>query len=176
MTNSLTSFATSTLSMSTREIAELTGKEHYTVLRDFCDVCEALEIGADSFAASYLSEQNKPTLMYELPKKLTTTLVSGYSIKMRHKIVERWMELEAAKPSFAIPTTLVEALRLALEGAEKLEAAMVQVESMKPAVEFVERLGCLRNILKIRDPTSSIPSRRSPRAPLGCPRMIEGGA
>ena len=71
---------------------------------------------------------------------------------------------------------IVEALRLALEGAEKLEAAMVQVESLKPAVEFVERLGCLRNILKIRDPTSSIPSRRSPRAPLGCPRMIEGGA
>ena len=34
----------------------------------------------------------------------------------------------------------------------------------------------LRNILKIRGPTSSIPTRRSPRGPLGCPRMIEGGA
>ena len=136
MTNSqLTSFAsTSTLSMSTREIAELTGKRHDNVLADFRDMCEALELGLLSFQDTYIHQQNGQTYIhYVLPKDLTTTLVSGYSIPMRHKIVQRWMELEAAKPSFAIPTTLVEALRLALEGAEKLEAAMVQVESMKPA-------------------------------------------
>ena len=132
MTNQLTSFATTTLFMSTREIAELTGKRHNNVIADFRDMCEALEIGELKFQSSYLSEQNKPTLMYELPKDLTTTLVSGYSIPMRHKIVQRWMELEAVKPTIAIPTTLVEALRLALEGAEKLEAALVQVETMKP--------------------------------------------
>jgi hypothetical protein len=34
---------------------------------------QALEIGSLSFQASYLSEQNKPTLMYILPKDLTTT-------------------------------------------------------------------------------------------------------
>ena len=91
MTNQLSTFAASpALSMSTREIAELTGKQHAHVMRDFNDVCEALEIGASSFGASYLSEQNKLLPMFNLPKDLTTTLVSGYSIPMRHAIVKRW--------------------------------------------------------------------------------------
>ena len=93
--------------MSTREIAELTGKRHDHVMRDFREVCEALEITAPSFGASYIDSTGRTLPMFNLPKDLTTTLVSGYSIPMRHKIVQRWMELEAAKPSFAIPTTLV---------------------------------------------------------------------
>ena len=44
MNNQLTSLATSTLSMSTVEIAELTGKLHAHVLRDFREVCQTLEI------------------------------------------------------------------------------------------------------------------------------------
>ena len=90
MTNSLTSFATSTLSMSTREIAELTGKRHDNVMRDFRDVCEALELGLLSFEDTSVNPQNGQTyIQYLLPKDLTTTLVSGYSIPMRHKIVMR---------------------------------------------------------------------------------------
>jgi len=90
--------------MSTREIAELTGKEHKNVMRDFRDVCEALEIEGLSFERYYIAANGKTNPEYLLPKDLTTTLVSGYSIPMRHKIVMRWFELEAAKPAFAIPT------------------------------------------------------------------------
>jgi len=90
MTNSqLTSFATSTLSMSTREIAELTGKDHKHVMRDFRDMCEALEITESSFGLSYKDSTGRTLPMYSLPKDLTTTLISGYSIPMRHKIVQR---------------------------------------------------------------------------------------
>lgn len=32
--------------------------------------------------------------MYQLPKDLTLTLVAGYSVPLRHRIVTRWMELE----------------------------------------------------------------------------------
>ena len=86
----MTSFAASTLSMSTREIAELTGKRHDNVLRDFRDVCEALELGLLSFEDTSVNPQNGQTyIQYLLPKDLTTTLVSGYSIPMRHKIVMR---------------------------------------------------------------------------------------
>ena len=79
--------------MSTREIAELTGKDHRNVMRDFRDVCEALEIGVLSFEQTHVNQQNGQTYVhYVLPKDLTTTLVSGYSIPMRHKIVMRWFE------------------------------------------------------------------------------------
>ena len=70
--------------MSTREIAELTGKRHDHVMRDFRDVCDALEIDAPSFRAVYLAGNGEERPLFNLPKDLTTTLVSGYSIPMRH--------------------------------------------------------------------------------------------
>ena len=39
----------------TREIAELTGKRPDSVMRDFREVCEALEITELSFQSSYLA-------------------------------------------------------------------------------------------------------------------------
>lgn len=130
--------------MSSREIAELTGKDHKHVLRDIRDVLDQLEIDSAQFWAQYIDSTGRSLSMFNLPKDLTTTLVSGYSIPMRHKIVTRWMELES-KQAHALPQTFTQALRLALEKAEQLEvaqaqlgAALVQVEAMKPAVEFVE--------------------------------------
>ena len=144
--------------MSTREIAELTGKRHDNVLADFRDMCEALELGLLSFQDTYIHQQNGQTYIhYVLPKDLTTTLVSGYSIPMRHKIVQRWMELEAVKPAFEIPTTLVEALRLALEGAEKLEVTEFHSKNPRPYLEYSPR---------------SIP----PCPPLDFSRITRGGA
>ena len=99
-----------TLTMTSREIAELTGKLHQDVLRDTRNMLDQLEIGASNFAASYLSEQNKALTMFSLPKDLTITLVSGYSVVMRHRIVTRWMELEATAPaSPAIPQNFAQA-------------------------------------------------------------------
>ncbi len=73
--------------MSTREIAELTGKDHKHVMRDLRDDCEALEIDASSFGSMYLDAYSCEKPEYVLPKDLTTTLASGYSIPMLHKIV-----------------------------------------------------------------------------------------
>jgi len=78
--------------MSTREIAELTGKAHTNVIRDFREVCEALEIAAPSFGVGYLDANGQQRIQYSLPKDMALILVSGYSIPMRHKIVMRWFE------------------------------------------------------------------------------------
>ena len=119
-----TSFANTTLSMSTREIAELTGKRHDHVMRDFREMCEALEIAGSKFGLVYLAGNGEERPMYSLPKDLTTTLVSGYSIPMSHKIVTRWIELESkTDTSPALPTTYREAMMLAVERYEQLEVA-----------------------------------------------------
>lgn len=83
--------------MSTREIAELTGKDHFNVMRDARTMLEQLGMGALSFEGSYLSAQGKPLPLLNLPKDLTLTLVAGYSVPLRHKIMTRLQELEARR-------------------------------------------------------------------------------
>ena len=83
--------------MSSLAIAELTGKEHFHIMRDIKTMLEELEIGESKFGGTYLDVQNKPQPMYSLPKRECYVLVSGYSAKMRAAIVDRWQLLEDAE-------------------------------------------------------------------------------
>lgn len=83
------------LTMNSREIAELTGKEHFNVCRDIRTMLNELKEDQFKFEAVYLDAKGEKRTCYLLPKDLTITLVSGYSTPMRHRIVTRWMELEA---------------------------------------------------------------------------------
>ena len=142
MTNSLITvdaLATTTVTMTTREIAELTGKRHDNVARDFKHMCKEMKIAAEDFEVSYLSPQNKRLPMYSLPKDLTIILVTGYSIRMRHAIIQRMFKLEedlakapvlgfaeslnAAADSESRMTSYREAMMQAIEKVEKAEAA-----------------------------------------------------
>lgn len=89
--------------MSSLEIAEITGKRHDRVLKDARKMLEELgSIGvvktdASSFVeTSYQNSQNKAQPMVILDKELTFTLITGYSVKLRHLIVKRWLELEGS--------------------------------------------------------------------------------
>ncbi len=89
--------------MSSLEIAEVSGKRHDRVLKDARKMLEELgSIGvvktdASSFVeTSYQNSQNKAQPMVILDKELTFTLITGYSVKLRHLIVKRWLELEGS--------------------------------------------------------------------------------
>lgn len=62
-------------------------------------------------------------------------LLTGYSVPLRAKVIDRWRELEAqvAQQAPALPTTFAEALRLAAELEEQKEQLRLQNEAMKPA-------------------------------------------
>jgi len=83
--------------MSSREIAELTGKEHRNVMRDIRNMLEDLGEDVLKFERIYLDAYGREKPCFHLPKDLTITLVSGYSPVLRHRIVTRWMELEEAQ-------------------------------------------------------------------------------
>lgn len=110
------------LTMSSREIAELTGKEHKNVIRDIRAMLDSLAEG-DGSVLSHVAETKDArgyTAEIALPKDLTLTLVAGYNVKLRKRIIDRWLELEAQQPAApAIPQTLPEALRLAAEAIEE---------------------------------------------------------
>lgn len=87
------------LTMSSREIAELCEKKHQHVKRDIESMCSGLEIDASNFGRIYKDGSNRNQTEYNLPKDLTITLVAGYNVKLRKRIIDRWMELEdASKP------------------------------------------------------------------------------
>ena len=82
-------------SMSSLEIAELTGKEHRNVMSDIRKMLDELNIDAAMFSATYKAGRNNTYECFNLPKRETLILVSGYSVSMRASIIDRWQELEA---------------------------------------------------------------------------------
>lgn len=111
--------------MSSLEIAELTGKRPDNVLADVRKMLKALRKDATEFSGSSQvpGPYGRPLVVFELPKDLTLTLVSGYNVQMRHRIITRWLELEEVnKPAVVVaPRTLSEALFLAATLAAEAE-------------------------------------------------------
>ena len=84
--------------MDSREIAEITGKEHRNVTRDIEEQLGKLEGGVLRFEHTYRNSQNgQEYRCYKLPYRETMILISGYSVELRAAVVDRWMELERAE-------------------------------------------------------------------------------
>ena len=105
------------LTMSSREIAELTGKAHHHVKRDIQAMMIQLEVDVSKFGCIYIDAQNREQTEYLLPKDETICLLSGYDVNARMKIIKRWQELESGLNT--LPQSLPDALRLAADLAEQ---------------------------------------------------------
>ncbi|WP_284733827.1 Rha family transcriptional regulator [Caballeronia sp. INSB1] len=128
--------------MSSREIADLTGKRHDNVMRDIRIMLLDLQ-GIDGvlrFEDTQINQQNDQKYpIFRLPKRETLILVSGYSVAMRARIIDRWQELESrsAQPVMDLsnPAFLRGALLQYTERVIQLEATVAE---QAPAVEFAK--------------------------------------
>jgi phage antirepressor YoqD-like protein len=135
---SFAGIAGNTPTMTSREIAELTGKEHFNVMRDIRTMLAELKEDALKFEAIYLDAINRPQTEYHLDRELTETLLTGYSAVLRRKVIARWRELEAKQAAPVVPQTLSAALRLAADQAEQIELQRIELALAAPKVAFVE--------------------------------------
>ena len=80
--------------MSSREIANLTGKRRPDVKRDIQAMASELKVNVSSFAHIYLDGRNREQTEYLLDREHTDCLLTGYSAGLRMKVIRRWRELE----------------------------------------------------------------------------------
>ena len=136
---SLTAINNDSVTMSSRELAELTGKRHPDVKRDIEVMVNQLNGDVSSFARIYSDSMNRQQTEYCLDRRHVDCLLTGYSPIMRMKVIDRWQELESKQQQTpAVPQTyaaaLLEAGRLALEVEKQAE----QLAIAAPKVAFVD--------------------------------------
>lgn len=146
--------------MSSRDIAELTGREHDNVRRDIRNLAEALSLTFEE--KSEASTGGRPSKVYLVPKRESLILVSGYNIVMRAAIIDRWQELElpapAVVPILALndPTTL---RALLLNNVEERMKLAQELAAAGPKLEAFERIASAEGSLCITDAAKSLQIR-----------------
>lgn len=91
--------------MSSLEIARLTGKEHSNVMRDIRVFLEAIgqEKMASEIEAIYTDAYGRDKPCYNLPKRECLGLAARYDVNLQMAIIDRWAELEAKEQQALIP-------------------------------------------------------------------------
>ncbi|MFT4465008.1 MAG: Rha family transcriptional regulator [Sodalis sp. (in: enterobacteria)] len=92
------------LTMSSREIAELTGKQHKNVKRAIEVMLNDLQEDALRFEHIYMDSMNRLQTEYLLDRDHTECLLTGYSAIHRMRVIRRWHELESVNTATMVQT------------------------------------------------------------------------
>ena len=120
--------------MTSLEIAEVTGKEHKNVMRDIRNILEQGVNQLNFELVEYPDKKGELRPCYNITKKGCLILASGYDALLREKIINRLEELEIKERTggFAVPQTFSQALMLAAKQQE-------QIEQQKKAIEAKDK-------------------------------------
>ena len=139
--NALTTLTGAALTMSSREIAELTGKDVAHVHRDIRSMLDQL---GDDPELEHVKEDKDArgyTSCFHLTKGLSMTLVAGYNVKLRKAIIDRWQELETARAPAPSALSRMEILKLAMESEQ---ARILAEEQRDEAIRTKALIGSKR--------------------------------
>ncbi len=145
--------------VSSKEIAALSRKAHSHVMEAIRKMELAWEnINQSKFRlVKYTDSKGEKRPMYELSKIESLYIATKFNDEVRVKLIMRWEELEKAA-IIKTPQTFAQALRLAAEQAEQIEAQQMQleessklIEEQKPKVVFADAVAGSNNSILIRD-------------------------
>ncbi|AFU45454.1 bacteriophage antirepressor [Acidovorax sp. KKS102] len=161
--NTLMTLASKPLTMSSREIAVLVGKEHFHVMRDIRTLRTQLGELFGGSIQTWRHPQNGQTYdEFALDKDTCLTLLLGYDPVARLKVVKRWQELEAG----AVPKSFAQALRLAAEQQEQIEMQQAALAAARPKVVYADAMLNADGTVLVRDAakTIGVPVRKLEKA------------
>ncbi|EOH4101633.1 phage antirepressor KilAC domain-containing protein [Vibrio vulnificus] len=134
----MTMDAQSQMTMSSREIATLTGKDHKNVLRLIRSLIDGQVLVAQIEPLKF-EYRGQWFDYFELNKRDSLVVVARLSPDFTAAVVDRWQELES-KTALSVPTTFAEALQLAANQAKELESRNHQLALAAPKVEFADAI------------------------------------
>lgn len=141
--------------ISSKVIADVTGKLHSNVMQDIRNIIEQLgdsKGGLTFQLSSYFGENQKQNPMYELTKKEALLLASGYNVSLRLKILDKLEELE--KPKERSKVEIVRSELALLEEREVREKLLLEanakIEIDKPKVVFADSVIGSSNSILVR--------------------------
>ncbi|MBH3464445.1 phage regulatory protein/antirepressor Ant [Pseudomonas carnis] len=147
--------------MSSREIAELTGSSHDNVLKTIRALVVKGVVSSND--TPYVHAQNGQVYReFLLTQRDTLVVVSGYSVELRAKIIDRWQELEAQVGKFQIPATYAEALQAAADQARDNQSLRLVILDQELKVAAIKRLAAAAGAICITDTAKQLqlqPSR-----------------
>ena len=140
MISTIVNKSAAAVTMTSREIAELTEKRHDNVMRTIETLYEKSVIELPQFE-EVPNVGLGPLLLkqYRIGKRDSFVVVAQLSPEFTARLVDRWQELEA-KAAPAIPQTLSAALRLAADQADQIEAQQVQLAIAEPKALALDRI------------------------------------
>lgn len=146
--------------MSSRVIADLTEKRHDHVKRDVENMLGQLGLDIPKFGGIYFDAQNRQQTEYLLDEELTMTLVTGYNIVLRNRVIKRWKELEdkASKP---VELSRMELIQLALAAEQENQALKDHVAVLAPKAQALDTIADTSNTYCIRECAKTIGIKES---------------
>ena len=139
----MTQIAHLNVTMSSREIAELTGKLHKNVMADITKMLNDLDLNSADFSAQYKDSTGRTLPMFNLPKRETLILVSGYDTVLRAKVVDRMNALESARMAPQVQNPVLQALiaqMAELDRVEQQQKVLAQrIDAMGSPAEAFEK-------------------------------------
>lgn len=125
------------VSMTSLEIAEITGKKHFHVMRDIRNLIEQGVNQLNFEPAKYSDPKGEKRLYYRLTPKGCLILASGYNVLLREKIIDRLEELEKGKPASYEEEDRIKRAQLWIE--EEKERRRLLLENQQQAQQISEQ-------------------------------------
>ncbi|MCG8213593.1 phage regulatory protein/antirepressor Ant [Tenacibaculum finnmarkense genomovar finnmarkense] len=152
--------------MTSKEIAEMTGKSHANLLKEIRKMEDTwVLLGQVRFdLTSYTDKSNRQSKMYNLTKTESLYIATKFNDTARAKVILRWQELELKEQEQPkLPTNFVEALKSLIVSEEEknkaqacLDEANSVIASNRGKVEFAESVTGSKNSISVGEYAKSL--------------------
>ncbi|MDX8383953.1 MAG: Rha family transcriptional regulator [Ghiorsea sp.] len=139
--------------ITSREIAELTGKQHHNVCRDIRKIIVQL-INGDQDISGFReikekNERNQEVAIFGMSYTATMLLVSGYDVVLRNKVITRLQYLEEQQQP-SLPQDFSQALRMLADEVESKKVLAIENEQQRHTIKAKDKYIVVSNEASIK--------------------------